>query len=108
MNSYHNTNELHGPALAKAEGKARPQEEIILAYFRECYKAGPTNRTPWEVCSYFNDRYPITSIRRAITNLTNAGMLKKADIQRRGRYAAKESAWVYVPQKVSGEQMKMF
>lgn len=108
MKSYHNTNHLTAPALAKAEGKARTQEEIILAYFRECYKAGPTNRTPWEVCSYFNDCYPITSVRRAITNLTLAGMLEKTDIQRRGRYAAKESAWIYKPRKVGAEQGKLF
>lgn len=67
MNSYHNTTNLSGPALSEAEDKARTQEERVLEYLRNCYRANEGRKTssmrsPSQVWKFFGQGWPITSV----------------------------------------------
>lgn len=114
MNSYHNTTHLSGPALAEAEGEARTQEDQILEYFRNCYRANEGRKTtsmrsPSQVWKFFGQGWPITSVRRAITNLTTSGKMEQVKGETRSReYGRPEGCWIYRPQPVAGEQGKLF
>lgn len=84
--SYHNTNELRGIALSRAMQKAKSQEEIVLLFF----KAYPhRSYAPHEILKFLEvELYnaPITSIRRAMSNLKNDGNLVKTDEMIDGPY----------------------
>jgi hypothetical protein len=89
--SYHNTPNLTGPKLIEKESRAKSQEEKILEFFRR-------NRqpyTPFQVQSKLMPQAPITSIRRAITNLTKRGCLKKTAHQVEELYGTVNYLWVY-------------
>ena len=89
MVSYYNTNKLTGNELKQAEQNARTQEEIILEMFQnknelsasDIYKRYPKT-------NLFGP--PITSIRRAMTNLKNAGHIIKTDKLVIGMYGRPE------------------
>lgn len=73
--SFHNTCGLNQLTLVFAEEKAQKQDELVLAFFK--LNQG-RQFTPLQV----HDQLPhimFTSIRRAITNLTKKGFLKKLD-----------------------------
>jgi len=89
--SFHNTIDASGQTLIDFEQKAQTQEDVILDLFKQYDK---TDLTPDEVlllCKFENT--PITSIRRAITNLTKQGKLIKTNIQRKGQYGKLTFAW---------------
>jgi hypothetical protein len=96
--SFHNTIAIAGPELETAEGKAVTQEEKILDFFRT--RAG-REYTPCEVHTYLqqqgkiNALTPITSTRRAISNLTTQGKLVKTDIKRKGAFNVVNFTWTY-------------
>ena len=75
--AYYNTNNETGTTLKKSEGKALTQEDIILAYFEK----HPNSRFPAHsvLAAWFFDATPLTSIRRAITNLEIKGKLELID-----------------------------
>jgi len=78
QNSYHNTVGHTGEKLQSHELKAYSQDQVIADFFT----TNPgTIWTPWEVQAMaFNiPRPPITSIRRAMSNLTRDGILTKTD-----------------------------
>jgi len=86
---YHNTTESTQPELGKYREKAASQEELILYAFKTLRKG-----TPSEVNQrVFANRTPITSVRRALTNLTNSGELVKTDKQVKGPYGRPEFEW---------------
>jgi|WetSurMetagenome_2_1015567.scaffolds.fasta_scaffold00103_83 hypothetical protein len=88
---YHNTTDLSGETLDKKEAKALTQDDKVLAFFSQ--NPGE-NFTPYEVWKYMNlYNVPITSIRRAISNLTKAGYLVKTSIKRAGQYGELNFAW---------------
>jgi len=83
---------------AGARRKAKTQEERILAFFmsrpRELF-------TPDDVWTMFpvkdfgddSRNTPLTSIRRAMTNLTTAGLLEKTKTMRIGYYGKLTHCW---------------
>jgi len=86
---FYNTISLTGDELAEAKSGARTQESRVLAYFR----AFPDlELTPWQVQSKF-PRWPITSVRRAITNLTAEGCLVRTHHQRPGPHGKPSYCW---------------
>jgi hypothetical protein len=88
--SYHNTTGSGGGTLDKYEAKARTQELAVSRWF--VMHAG--DYTPSEVWgAVFTRMVPLTSVRRAMTNLTNAGVLEKTEKQRAGLYGRPEYAW---------------
>jgi hypothetical protein len=89
--SFHVRSHVTAEEAAAGEARALGQEAAILGDFLIW---GPLARvTPSELHRYFPD-LPITSIRRALTNLTKRGRLihYKAD-RRPGPHGAAESTW---------------
>lgn len=92
MNHYHNTLPVTGELLIRFEEKAFKQDQIVLEVFRVTKSA----LTPFDVLKELSKRgynYPITSVRRAITNLTKEGKLVKTEVQKKGMYNAPNNTW---------------
>jgi len=89
--SYHNTTESTGPERRRYQDKAVSQETKILAHFKG--RPGAEITPSFVVKYYFNNSVPITSVRRALTNLTNAGELVKTNKQVKGPYGRPEFQW---------------
>ena len=101
--TYHNTNQLIGEELKNAVRNATTQETKILRYFTY----NPGLFTPEEIqynCSMMN--LPLTSVRRAITNLANEGFLRKTSEMKIGQYGKPIHAWTL--QERNGEQVGIF
>jgi hypothetical protein len=98
--SYYNTTHSIHPELTRYEEKAKSQEERILEYFKT-YEVSATPSNLLRVL--FHDQVPLTSIRRAFTNLTNAGDLVKTDRQVRGPYDRPEYQWRLAPKYAQRE-----
>ena len=90
---YFNTTNLRGRELRHRELKAGTQNRIIFEFFR---LQGEVDYTPFEVryrCGLMNT--PITSIRRAMTTLTQMGYLVKTDNRRKGMYDELNYTWKF-------------
>lgn len=91
---FFNTTRLTGDELKVRRDHAYKQENIILDYFKE----HPEEEfTPFDISRNVVgiEVTPITSIRRAITNLTNRGLLIKTDTRRKGIYGHLNYCWQY-------------
>jgi hypothetical protein len=86
---HYNTTNLSGQDLAREYNKSMSQEEVIMTFF-QTHKG---NYTPCEVQRLANINAPITSIRRAITDLTTKRRLRKTRNQRIGMYGKLAYAW---------------
>ena len=90
--SYFNTTNESGTTLKNNVAKAKSQEvnlyNLIKRYdcFIEC---GITPSQAYNI----QVNYPITSIRRALTNLTKQGKLIKTNEKRIGMYGRSEYVW---------------
>lgn len=95
---FHNTINIAGDPLMKAEAKAISQEEAVLEYFK--MYAGQ-EFTPAAVhisliqLGKIKPTTPITSIRRAISNLTNACKLEKTKHHQPGAFNMPNLTWKY-------------
>lgn len=109
MFSYHDTVDEKGKTLDAYEEKAVDQESVILEFFRLnpglCY-------TPFEVLDkcFKENKPPITSVRRAITNLEHKHRdqpfgVRKSEVKRKGEYGRNNHVWYYVPEL---RQTKLF
>jgi hypothetical protein len=89
--TYYNTTELSGDELKEKHFKAECQSDKILKYFRKINKP----MTPSDIhMNLFDGHTPITSVRRAMSNLTNQlGLLEKTKGQKIGMYGSKEYFW---------------
>lgn len=93
---FYNTINLKGIDLDAARNKSKSQEEFIKWLFNE----EPTlEATPSQLLSLFNSNVPITSVRRALTNLTNDNVLEKTEKQIVGMYGKLEHVWKLKIQK---------
>ena len=88
--SYYNTTNEKGATLFDSERKAQSQEEKILTFFQTHLD----QFSPTSIKRLVLPNSPLTSIRRAITNLTKAGKLKKTGIKVLGTYGKLEHCWV--------------
>jgi hypothetical protein len=88
--SFYNTIALEGAALEEARRSGAVQTDVVLAFF----KLFPDHSfTPAEVHRLILPHAPITSVRRAITDLTKAGKLRKTSERRVGDYGQLNYAW---------------
>ena len=94
MKSFHNTIEASGDDLKTFEAKAQTQEEKIAAFFMMACPGG-TEYAPSDLHLGLFDhkKVPLTSIRRALSNLTRQGILVKTGKQKRGPYGKPEYKW---------------
>jgi Fe2+ or Zn2+ uptake regulation protein len=77
---YHNTTSKTGEDLEKAELRASGQTWHILKVFKDYPNL---SFTPWDIYDKLERRMMITSIRRAITTLTDGGYLVKTGERRK-------------------------
>jgi hypothetical protein len=77
---YFNTTSKKGDDLEKARVRASGQTEAVLKLFQD---HPHTSFTPWEIYHHMGQQMMITSIRRAITTLTDAGHLVKTEERRK-------------------------
>lgn len=72
--SYHQTQDLTQAQLSDYERAAANQEEVVLSILRQTPLAVTTAE---ELMAHFEKNVPITSIRRALTNLALKGIIEK-------------------------------
>ena len=88
---YYNTNDETGDTLTTSRRNVTTQETNILTIFR----GRPCRAmTPFDVQDDLGHEVPITSIRRAITNLTIRGLLLKTDTMKNGRFGKMNHCWM--------------
>ena len=87
-----NTTHERGPELARSDRHARRQEDTVAAWFAQ--HAGEW--TPEEVHrACIGAGVPLTSTRRAMTMLADAGVLEKTETRRRGSFGKLAHCWRY-------------
>lgn len=97
--TYYNTTNETGSDLARYRAKAGSQEEQILDWFE---KHPTSSAAP----SYFTRKIaaPITSIRRAMTDLTKSGALQMTNVKIVGPWGRSEHTWrLSVPGEPQGD-----
>ena len=91
---YYNTNKTTGTKLKKYKEKNTKQEGLILELFRLNPKL---ELSPFEVHTVLKRlnvlKAPITSIRRAITDLTNEDKLVKTTKRKLGPFGRDSFCW---------------
>lgn len=85
---FFNTINLSGELLEKARKECAKAEVEILTFFINNHTQ---SFTPLEVCDRVGGLF--TSVRRAITNLTNRGYLEKTEEQKKERYGKVNFCW---------------
>jgi hypothetical protein len=97
MGSFYNTIHQTGKDLFSSNEGARTQEEIIHDLFKaKRHMEGKLKFTPFEVLErmeFMGYKYPITSIRRAMSNLTKQGILEKTDEKKDEEYGKPNYYW---------------
>lgn len=92
--SFHNTTNLHPLDLIGSEAKARNQEQRVLKLFMSARTAMSPDFV-WMKTGLFDQDVPLTSVRRAMTNLCNAGLLVKGSKKTMGRWGKPQFTWAY-------------
>jgi hypothetical protein len=103
VKEYYNTNRESGSVLAQSQAHARDQKMHILQFFE---RNPGTLFAPHEVQAAVLPEAPLTSIRRALTNLTDQGLLEKTDKMRLGTYGKMVHRWRLRPEKPRVEEVK--
>lgn len=88
--AYYNTTHQSGAALRKRQANAKTQQDVIADYYR---KYPYLRFSPSQIQRATGLDAPITSIRRAITNLANADLLVKTTDMVEGAFGAPEHQW---------------
>jgi hypothetical protein len=86
---FFNTTRVTGTELAECRAAAETQEAIIYEFFRRHPRQ---SFSPSRLASVL-PKAPLTSIRRAVTNLTTAGLLEKTDQKTVGLWNKREYCW---------------
>ena len=89
--NYFNTTALTADPLDVAQVAASKQNRSVLAIFRANGKLTPSQA--WPLGLNFGYAWLLTSVRRSITTLTNAGELVKLEERRVGPYGRQETVW---------------
>ena len=92
--TYFNTTSVRGQQLIDYEEIAEDQENMIALFFD---KHSSGEWTPEDILKHHRGfaQTPITSIRRAFTNLKNIGFIYKTDNQIGGMYGRPIYTWRY-------------
>ena len=73
--SFFNTTSLQGSELVESESKAKTQEKIVYEFFKSNIGEKFTASNVYKKLGYDKTNTPLTSIRRAMTNLKNFDIL---------------------------------
>ena len=88
--SYYNTTQETGTELVLSHQKAKSQDDAIYQYFVSTGKA----LSPSMVLNELGLNCPITSVRRAMSNLTKQGKIFKTKQNTMGMYGKRECLWI--------------
>lgn len=89
--TYYNTTNESGSDLKQYQQSALTQEDIIMSFFsRNLGRYTPAD--VHEQC-FGDGRTPVTSVRRAMTNLTGKGKLRKTNIKQIGPHGRRSYTW---------------
>ena len=102
---YYNTINESETVAKESKEKAKKQKDQIFAIYRHTLRP-MTPAEIWEHYSFKDKNVPITSIRRAITNLESEGLLEKTDIQKPGVYGKLNYCWIY-KEKVNNNESQL-
>lgn len=94
--SYHNTTNVKGEQLDIFLVAAKSQDEIVLNFFNNYpnHDFSPSKLHEYLVkYQLINQATPLTSIRRALTNLTTNGKLIKTDKKVMSKFNRPEYVW---------------
>lgn len=89
--SYYNTTSEKGQILSTNKAKAKAQDFKVLQYFEKRKRKLISPTQVWE--ALFTSATPLTSVRRAISNLTKMGLLEKTAKKQKGIYGRDEYKW---------------
>ncbi len=91
MEPFYNTINIKGVDIAEAVKVAMSQDDKILFFL----KRNPDKLfTPFDIHdTLFDSKTPITSIRRAMTNLTKSGKIEKVDKQEMEKFGKPNYQW---------------
>lgn len=91
LEKFHNTTNETGEQLKQRQIRAGSQNRKVLDFFKShSYQ----NFTPFEVWKWLGiNNQPITSIRRAMSDLTNMDYLVRTNIKRMGQWNEPCFAW---------------
>ena len=95
---YYNTNNETGLDLTDSWIKAAKQNDLILKLFMTNPNETFTPDQIQHLCEVCERNWPLTSIRRAISTLTDHGKLTKTNHLREGKYGKKTHTWKFVTQ----------
>ena len=102
---YYNTINEDGIVYNKSKDKAKKQKDEIFAIYRHTLR--PMTPTEiWENFGFKDNNTPLTSIRRAITNLESEGLLEKTNIKKLGIYGKENYCWIY-KKKVNNDESQL-
>lgn len=92
MPSFYNTPHLDGAELAAAVVQATRQQDAIMVLFTNHSRTFTPSQMKRTLHRYGMD-WPITSVRRAMTNLAKDGKLEKTPYQAPGPLGKPEYIW---------------
>jgi len=93
---FYNTIDLTGQELEKAKAATLKQEELISAIYKKNSNKYISPSQIFDVIeTYYGLNWPLTSIRRAITNLTDETALIKLPSMVYGIYGKPEHQWKF-------------
>jgi hypothetical protein len=90
--SYYNTTQENQAQLTIYDDMAKKQEDVILNIYRKRIPMSPS--IVHGITTHLGHEWPLTSVRRAITNLTKQGMLSRTEEKQVGIYNRPEFKWV--------------
>ena len=101
--TFYQTIEQVDSAIKESNKKTKRQEDLIYSLFVKCNQP----LSPSMVLSQSGLNCPITSIRRAMSDLTNEGKLVKTNRQVKGIYGKAEHLWE-LPELKEPVQVSLF
>jgi hypothetical protein len=94
--TFYNTTNQSGEELKSSWIETAKQDEIVLLLFA---RNQDMTFTPFDIQNIlkndYDKDYPITSVRRSISNLTEIEALEKTSTKRKGKYGKSNYCWKY-------------
>tara|TARA_R100000742_G_C4198128_1_gene28081 strand:+ start:260 stop:553 length:294 start_codon:yes stop_codon:yes gene_type:complete len=94
--TFYNTTNQSGEELKCSWIETAKQDEIVLLLFA---RNKDMTFTPFDIQNIlkndYDKDYPITSVRRSISNLTEIEALEKTSTKRKGKYGKSNYCWKY-------------
>lgn len=88
---FHNTIGASKKELIVLDEKCKTQEDKVLDYFKKNPELHCSPTDVWSAIGLYET--PVTSIRRAMSNLTRDGFLEKTNVKVNGIYGVKTFCW---------------